>query len=81
MSAPSLKALLNGIVSDNYAKKLTITGKGFEDEASESIDVMSAKLKYSADVAVRGTFLDHEEARTAFLEAYYNNQHNLPKEE
>ncbi|WP_265821722.1 DUF6731 family protein [Geovibrio ferrireducens] len=80
MSAPQLKALLGGIISDNYAKKLTITGKGFEDEASESIDVMSAKLKYSADVAVSKTYLSPDEARTAFLEGYYNNQQYLVKD-
>lgn len=80
MSAPQLKALMSGILSDNYARKLTITGKSFEDEGSESIDVMSAKLKYAADVAVNKTYLSPDEARVAFLEGYYNNQQYLTRD-
>ncbi|MGE4496842.1 MAG: hypothetical protein AB7E48_03105, partial [Deferribacterales bacterium] len=80
MSAPHLKALLGSILSDNYARKLTITGKGFEDESSESIDLAAAKLKYAADVVVSKTYLAPDEARVAFLEGYYNNQQYLIKD-
>lgn len=81
MSAPQLKAIVGGIISDNYAKKLIITGKSFEDESSESLDLMAAKLKYAADVAVSKTYLMPDEARTAFLEGYYNNQQYLVRDE
>ena len=77
MSAPQLKSLMSTVLSDNYARKLVITGKGFEDDANESIDLTLAELKYTAEVTVSRTYLAPDEAIVGFLEAYYNNQNYL----
>ncbi|WP_022850397.1 DUF6731 family protein [Limisalsivibrio acetivorans] len=81
MNSGALKEFLDAIISDNYAKKLNIYGKGFEEESAENIDLLSAKLKHTSEVGVQGTFVNAEEMRSAFLDAYYNNQQHLVDEE
>lgn len=74
MSGHVTKKYIQSLLDDGYAGKIAVTGKMFEDEKSEIIDLVASKLKCSVEINLSGTYLQPEEARNVLLEGVYNNQ-------
>ena len=74
MSGHVTKKYIQSLLDDGYAEKIAVTGKMFEDEKSETIDLVGSKLKCAIEMKLSGAYLQPEEAKTALLEGVYNNQ-------
>jgi hypothetical protein len=70
----TVKTYIREILTENFAKKLEITGKGFEETSTETFDLYKAKLKFSTEIIIEGTFPKPIEIRSAFFAAYLTNQ-------
>jgi hypothetical protein len=74
MSGHVVKKYIQTLLEDGYAEKIAVTGKTFEDEKSETIDLIASKLKCAIEIKISGAYLQPEEARATLLEGLYNNQ-------
>lgn len=74
MSGHVTKKYIQTLLDDGYAAKVAVTGKSFDDEKSETIDLVAARLKDAIEIKLSGAYLQPEEARIVLLEGVYNNQ-------
>jgi len=61
------------VLKDNFAGKLKITGKNFDEQSTETIDLYAAKVQHKTEIVVAGTHVSPDEARNALFEAYQIN--------
>jgi len=70
LGAEQVKRFINDVLTENFAKKLTITGKGFTGQETEEYDLYNAKLKFKTEIALSGMHVGIEEARSVLSTAY-----------
>lgn len=68
-----VRKFIKKMLEDNFAGKLKVSGKNFDEQSTEEHDLYSAKLKHRSDIVVAGYHISPEEARSALFEAYQIN--------
>lgn len=61
------------VLSENFAGKLKVTGKNFDEQSTETIDLYAAKVQHKGEIVVAGTHISSDEARNALFAAYQIN--------
>ena len=69
----AVRRFIKQILEDNFAGKLKIMGKSFEEQQSAEIDLYNARLKHKTEIVIAGTYIAPEEAKSALYEAYQLN--------
>jgi len=72
-----VRSLIKDILKDNFAGKLKVTGKNFDETSTEEIDLYAAKVKHKTEIVVAGTHVSSGEARNALFEAYQINLEHI----
>jgi len=72
-----VKKFISGLISENYARKLVLTGKSFDGQKAGEYDLYNARLKQKAEIRMNGTTLNAEDAASAMVNAYFNNQDHM----
>lgn len=73
----SVKKFINGLLSENYARKLVLNGKSFDGQQTGEFDLYNARLKQKAEIRYSGTAINSEDAASALVNAYFNNSDYL----
>ena len=58
------------IMEENFAGKLKVSGKNFDEQSTEEHDLYNAKLKHKTEIVVSGLHISPDEARNSLFEAY-----------
>ena len=66
----AVKNFIQSILDDNFAGKLKIMGKSFEEQATSEYDLYNARLKHKTEIVIAGTHISPDEARASLYEAY-----------
>lgn len=66
----AVKNFINTIMSENYAGKLKIMGKSFEEQQTAELDLYNARLKHKTEIVIAGTHIAPDEAKATLYEAY-----------
>lgn len=69
----AVKNFINNIMADNFAGKLLIKGKSFDEQATAECDLYNARLKHKTEIVILGSRISPDEARSALYEAYQLN--------
>lgn len=65
-----VRKFMQKVLEENFAGKLKISGKNFDEQSTEEHDLYSAKLKHKAEIAVSGMHVSPDEAKASLFEAY-----------
>lgn len=66
----AVKNFINSILQENFAGKLKVMGKSFEEQATAEHDLYNARLKHKTEIVIAGTHIAPVEARSTLYEAY-----------
>lgn len=68
-----VRQFVKKMLEENYAGKLKVSGKNFDEQSTAEHDLYSAKLKRKTDIVVAGMHVSPDEAKSALFEAYQIN--------
>jgi len=66
----AVRQFIKQILEDNFAGKLKVTGKSFDEQESMVIDLYNARLKHKTEIVIAGSYIAPEEAKSTLYEAY-----------
>lgn len=66
----AVKNFIRTIMEDNFAGKLKVMGKSFEEQATAEHDIYNARLKHKTEIVIAGSHIAPDEARSSLYEAY-----------
>lgn len=56
--------------ADGLFNSLKVSGKSFEEQKTEEIDLLAARVRHKAEIVIAGTHISPDEAKAALYEAY-----------
>ena len=65
------------ILEENFAGKLKVSGKNFDEQSTSEHDLYNAKLKHKTEIVVAGYHISPEEAKSSLFEAYQINLEHI----
>lgn len=68
-----VRKFIRKMLEDNFAGKLKVAGKNFDEQSTSEHDLYSAKLKHHTDIVVAGMHVSPDEAKSSLFEAYQIN--------
>ncbi|ADD67894.1 hypothetical protein Dacet_1122 [Denitrovibrio acetiphilus DSM 12809] len=68
-----VRKFIKKVLEENFAGKLKVAGKNFDEQSTEEHDLYSAKLKHKTEIVVSGMHISPEEAKSSLFEAYQIN--------
>lgn len=66
----AVKNFINNLMNENFAGKLKVMGKSFEEQATAEYDLYNARLKHKTEIVIAGTHIAPDEAKASLYEAY-----------
>jgi len=72
-----VRKFMKTILEENFAGKLKISGKNFDEQSTEEHDLYSAKLKHKTEIVVSGMHISPDEAKASLFEAYQINLEHI----
>ncbi|MGE4267137.1 MAG: DUF6731 family protein [Deferribacterales bacterium] len=66
----AVRDFLKAVLEENFAGKLKVSGKSFEEQATEEIDLIAARVRHKAEIVIAGTHIAPDEAKATLYEAY-----------
>jgi len=72
-----VRKFVKTVLGESFAGKLKVTGKNFDEQATEEHDLYSAKLKHRSEIVVAGFHVSPDEAKAALFEAYQINLEHI----
>jgi len=73
MDKDLVRKFIKKMLEDNFAGKLKVSGKNFDEQSTSEHDLYSAKLKHRGEIVIAGFHIAPEEARNSLFEAYQIN--------
>jgi len=74
MDKELVRNFVRKILEENFAGKLKVSGKSFDEQSTAEHDLYNAKLKRRTEIVVSGMHVSPEEARNSLFEAYQIHQ-------
>jgi hypothetical protein len=68
-----VRKFIKQMLKDNFAGKLKVSGKNFDEESTASHDLYNARLRYKTAVIIANNIIAPDEAKAALWEAYSVN--------
>lgn len=72
-----VRKFIRKILEENFAGKLKIAGKNFDEQSTAEHDLYSAKLKHKGEIVIAGMHITPDEARNSLYEAYQINLEHI----
>ncbi|PLX71425.1 MAG: hypothetical protein C0602_01040 [Denitrovibrio sp.] len=72
-----VRKFVKKMLEENFAGKLKIAGKNFDEQSTGEHDLYSAKLKHKGEIVIAGMHIAPEEARNSLFEAYQINLEHI----
>lgn len=66
----AVRDFLKAVLEENFAGKLKVSGKSFEEQSTEEIDLIAAKVRHKTEIVIAGTHISPDEAKATLYEAY-----------
>jgi len=72
-----VRKFIKKVLEENFAGKLKVSGKNFDEQSTEEHDLYSAKLKHKTEIVVAGMHVSPDEAKSSLFEAYQINLEHI----
>ena len=66
----AVRNFLKGVLEENFAGKMRVSGKCFDEQTAEEIDLIGARVKHKTEIVIAGTHISPSEAKATLYEAY-----------
>ncbi len=66
----AVRDFLKAMLEENFAGSLRVSGKCFDEQATEEIDLIAAKVRHKTEIVIAGTHISPDEAKATLYEAY-----------
>lgn len=66
----AIRDFLKAVLEENFAGSLKVSGKSFDEQKTEEIDLVGARVKHKTEIAIAGTHIAPDEAKATLYEAY-----------
>lgn len=66
----AVRDFLKAVLEENFAGKLKVSGKSFEEQKTEEIDLIAARVRHKAEIVIAGSHIAPDEAKATLYEAY-----------
>ena len=66
----AVKNFIRTVMEENFAGKLKIMGKSFEEQQTAELDLYNARLKHKTEIVIAGSHISPDEAKATLYEAY-----------
>lgn len=67
----AVRDFLKAVLEENFAGKLKVSGKSFEEQKTEEINLIAARVRHKGEIVIKGTHIAPDEAKAALYEAYH----------
>ena len=66
----AVRDFLKAVLEENFAGSLKISGKCFDEQKTEEIDLIAARVRHKTEIVIAGTHIAPDEAKATLYEAY-----------
>lgn len=66
----AVRDFLKAVLEENFAGSLKVSGKCFEEQKTEEIDLIAARVRLKGEVVIAGSHIAPDEAKATLYEAY-----------
>lgn len=66
----AVRDFLKAVLEENFAGSLKVSGKSFDEQKTEEIDLIAARVRHKTEIVIAGTHISPDEAKAALYEAY-----------
>jgi len=73
----SVRKFIQTVLQENFAGKLKVMGKSFDEQSTSEHDLYNAKLKHKTEIVIQGTHIAPDEAKSSLFEAYQINLEHI----
>jgi hypothetical protein len=73
----SVRKFIQTMLQENFAGKLKVMGKSFDEQSTAEHDLYNAKLKHKTEIVIQGTHISPDEAKSSLFEAYQINLEHI----